>query len=182
MTSDSEAVGRGNQTSDSEAVGRGNQTSDSEAVGRESMTSDLPLHGAERAATTLPAEDQAARDALAAALADGRLDAVREVARAHPAYLDAWGCLAEAALDAGDDVGAYACARVGYHRGLDAIRRAGWRGQGPVPWSHEPNRGFLRSLWMLGRAAAAIGERDEAERCAAFLSELAADHELSVTG
>ena len=145
------------------------------------MTSDLPLHGSDQTAPTrLPPEDPAVRDALAAALADGRLDAVRDVARAHPAYLDAWARLAEAALDAGDDVGAYACARVGYHRGLDAIRRAGWRGQGPMPWEHEPNRGFLRSLWMLGRAAAAIGERDEAERCATFLSELAGDHELSV--
>jgi len=145
------------------------------------MTSDLPLHGTDqRAATMLPPEDLATRDALAAALADGRLDAIREVARDHPAFLDAWARLAEAALDAGDDVGAYACARVGYHRGLDAIRHAGWRGQGPVPWSHEPNRGFLRSLWMLGRAAAAIGEQDEAERCATFLSDLASDHELRV--
>jgi hypothetical protein len=127
---------------------------------------------------TLPPADQAARDALDAALTDGRLDAIREVARDHPAFLDAWARLAEAALDVGDDVGAYACARVGYHRGLDAIRRAGWRGQGQVPWHHEPNRGFLRSVWMLGRAAAAIGEVDEAERCATFLRDLASDHEL----
>jgi hypothetical protein len=144
------------------------------------MTSDLPLHGTTE--TTLPPEDPATREALAAALADGRLDAIREVAGMYPAYLDAWARLAEAALDAGDDVGAYACARVGYHRGLDAIRRAGWRGDAPVPWRHEPNRGFLRSLWMLGRAADAIGERDEAERCATFLSTLASDHELPVNG
>ena len=63
----------------------------------------------------------------------------------------------------------YAFARVGYHRGLDALRRSGWKGHGPVPWSHEPNRGFLRCLNALQRAAAAIGETDEAERCAAFL-------------
>ena len=140
------------------------------------MGSDLPLH--DTTETTLPPADRAARDALDAALADGRLDAIREVAREHPAFLDAWARLAEAALDAGDDVGAYACARVGYHRGLDAIRSAGWRGSGPVPWHHEPNRGFLRSLWMLGRAAAAIGETNEAERCATFLRDLASDHEL----
>jgi hypothetical protein len=144
------------------------------------MTSDLPLQPA--AETTLPPEDPAARAELDAALDDGRLDALREVARNHPAYLDAWGRLAQAALAAGDDVGAYACARVGYHRGLDAIRRAGWRGQGAVPWHHEPNRGFLRSLWMLGRSAEAIGEHDEAERCAVFLRELASDHELSLDG
>jgi len=58
---------------------------------------------------------------------------------------------------------------VGYHRGLDALRRNGWKGHGPVPWSHEPNRGFLRCLISLQRAAAAIGEDDEAERCAAFI-------------
>ena len=52
----------------------------------------------------------------------------------------------------------YAYARVGYHRGLDLLRRNGWKGHGPVPWEHEPNRGFLRCLHALARAAAAIGE------------------------
>lgn len=140
------------------------------------MAQDLPLQGA--APTELPPEDPEARAALDAALADGRLEALREVVAANPAFLDAWARLGEAALEAGDDVGAYACARVGYHRGLDAIRGAGWRGQGRVPWSHEPNRGFLRSLWLLGQAAAAIGEDDEAQRCAVFLQELARDHDL----
>ena len=54
---------------------------------------------------------------------------------------------------------------------LDQLRRAGWHGQGPVPWEHEPNRGFLRSLYALGRAAAALGEQDEAERCRTFLQD-----------
>ena len=140
------------------------------------MASDLPLQGVPP--THLPPEDPAVTSALASAVADGRLESLREVARANPAFLDAWARLGEAALAAGDDVGAYACARVGYHRGLDAIRRAGWRGQGAVPWSHEPNRGFLRSLWLLGQTAAAIGEDDEAQRCAVFLQELARDHDL----
>src|SRR3712207_6893168 len=51
----------------------------------------------------------------------------------------------------------------GYHRGLDALRRAGWKGFGPVPWAHAPNQGFLRALHALGEAAGAIGEADEAE-------------------
>jgi hypothetical protein len=68
-------------------------------------------------------------------------------------------------------VTAYAYARTGYHRGLDQLRRAGWRGYGPVPWEHEPNRGFLRSLYLLGRAAAAIGEDDEATRTSEFLQD-----------
>jgi hypothetical protein len=141
------------------------------------MASDLPLQGV--TPTHLPAGDPEAESALESAVADGRLEALRDIVRANPAYLDAWARLGEAALTAGDDVGAYACARVGYHRGLDAIRRAGWRGQGAVPWSHGPNRGFLRSLWLLGQAAAAIGEDDEARRCAVFLQELARDHDLA---
>ena len=69
----------------------------------------------------------------------------------------------------GDAVTGYAYARTGYHRGLDQLRRAGWRGTGPIPWEHEPNRGFLRSLHALARAAGAIGEQDEARRCEQFL-------------
>lgn len=103
------------------------------------------------------------------ALAGGTTPA--EVAAAHPSVSLPWAVLAEQALDGGRTVEGYAYARVGYHRGLDALRRAGWRGTGPVPWSHEPNRGFLRALAALGRAAEAIGEDAERERCAAFLRE-----------
>ena len=92
-----------------------------------------------------------------------------EVAAAHPASSLAWAVLAEEALADGEDVRAYAFARTGYHRGLDALRRAGWRGQGPVPWSHEPNRGFLRALAALARAAERIGESEEQVRCTEFL-------------
>ena len=80
------------------------------------------------------------------------------VAAANPACLAAWAELAERALDSGETVAGYAYARTGYHRGLDQLRRAGWKGHGPIPWEHEPNRGFLRSLHALGRAAGAIGE------------------------
>jgi len=93
------------------------------------------------------------------------------VAAAHPACLAAWATLAELALAKGETVTAYAYARTGYHRGLDQLRRAGWRGHGPVPWEHQPNRGFLRSLHALGQSAAALGEEDEAERCRAFLRD-----------
>jgi len=68
-------------------------------------------------------------------------------------------------------VAAYAYARTGYHRGLDQLRRNGWRGHGPVPWSHAPNQGFLRAVNALGRAADAIGEADEATRCAQLLRD-----------
>ena len=96
------------------------------------------------------------------------------VAAGHPASTAAWAALAERALGQGDWVTGYAFARTGYHRGLDQLRRAGWKGHGPVPWEHEPNQGFLRSLHALGRAAGAIGETDEAERCQAFLADSSA--------
>jgi hypothetical protein len=66
---------------------------------------------------------------------------------------------------------AYAYARTGYHRGLDALRRNGWKGHGPIPWAHSPNQGFLRCLHTLSQAAAEIGESDEAARCAQFLRD-----------
>ena len=99
-----------------------------------------------------------------------------EVASRHPTVSAAWAALAEGALDRpervlSDTIEGYAYARTGYHRGLDQLRRSGWKGFGPVPWSHEPNRGFLRALAALHRAAAAIGELDEAERTATFLAD-----------
>lgn len=115
-------------------------------------------------ATLLPDDDEA-RAAL-----EGGADP-REVAARHPTYAAAWATLAEQALADNDHVAAYAYARTAYHRSLDQLRRAGWKGHGPVPWEHEPNRGFLRSLRALGRAAEAIGEDDEAARCAQFLRD-----------
>jgi hypothetical protein len=100
---------------------------------------------------------------------------VAAVAARFPTCLAAWATLGELALDADQAVRAYAYFRVGYHRGLDRIRQAGWRGRGRVPWSHAPNRGFLRSLRGLAQAAGAIGEQGEAERCKTFLAELAPD-------
>jgi hypothetical protein len=109
-------------------------------------------------------------DPAAAELADG--GAPVDVVRRHPASPVAWAALAAlAAEEHADDVTVYAYARVGYHRSLDMLRRNGWKGHGPVPWSHEPNRGFLRCLALLALAAQAIGETDEADRCATFLHD-----------
>jgi Protein of unknown function (DUF3151) len=115
-------------------------------------------------ATYLPANDEA-QAALAAA------GDPAEAAARFPSYSAAWAELASRALASGEPVTAYAFARTGYHRGLDQLRRAGWRGFGPVPWEHEPNQGFLRALHMLALAAAAIGDDDEAVRCREFLAE-----------
>ncbi|EHK81676.1 hypothetical protein SZMC14600_21448 [Saccharomonospora azurea SZMC 14600] len=94
-----------------------------------------------------------------------------DVAAEHPDFSEAWAALAEAALADGEVVAAYAYARTGYHRGLDQLRRAGWKGFGPVPWSHRPNQGFLRSLAARARAAQRIGETEEWQRCSTFLAD-----------
>jgi len=108
-------------------------------------------------------------DPAAALLADGTT--ARDVARSHPTSSLAWATLAEAALAADDDISGYAFARVGYHRGLDALRRNGWKGHGPVPWEHEPNQGFLRCLSALATAAERIDEADEVQRLRDFLQD-----------
>ncbi len=118
--------------------------------------------------TRLPA------DLSAAELSAASPDRLAELVADRPAASLGWALLAEQAL-AGDTVAdavrGYAYARTGYHRGLDALRRSGWRGSGPVPWEHEPNRGFLRALWALAVAAGRIGEVEEQQRCAQFLRD-----------
>ncbi|QCU76910.1 DUF3151 domain-containing protein [Citricoccus sp. SGAir0253] len=98
-------------------------------------------------------------------------DLPEDIAPRFPKSSLAWSLMAEDAWGEGRTIDAYAYARVGYHRGLDALRGAGWRGAGPVPYEHEPNRGFLRCLYLLGQAAAAIGEGEEVHRIEAFLAD-----------
>jgi hypothetical protein len=114
--------------------------------------------------THLP-DDPEPRDLLASGTAPV------EVAAKYPTSSLAWALLADDAFEAGRIVESYAYARTGYHRGLDALRRNGWKGFGPVPWSHEPNRGFLRCVTELAKAAEAIGEYDEQERCTQLLRD-----------
>ena len=98
-------------------------------------------------------------------------DAPIDVVRRHPASPAAWAALAAAVHDDADAVTVYAYARVGYHRSLDLLRRNGWKGHGPVPWEHPDNRGFLVCLSLLAKAARAIGEDEEWERCSEFLRD-----------
>jgi hypothetical protein len=118
--------------------------------------------------------------------ADGELEAGQapsDVVRRHPESPTAWAALAAEARAAGqDDVTVYAYARVGYHRSLDRLRRHGWKGHGPVPWDHVPNRGFLRSLALLSEAAGAIGEEAEAVRCADFLRDSSPEAAAALLG
>src|SRR3954470_11742261 len=122
--------------------------------------------------TVLDAEPQEATDGLESALAEGgdrRRAAVSEVVGRFPRFLLGWATLGELARD---EVEAYADFRVGYHRGLDRLGANGWRGSGYVRWEHPENQGFLRCLQGLQRAATALGEEDEAERCGTFLAQL----------
>jgi hypothetical protein len=119
--------------------------------------------------TVLPDPPADAAADLAAATTRAEVAAV--VAR-HPRFMEGWARLGESAAD---DVEAYAYFRVGYHRGLDALRAAGWRGSGYVRWAHRSNQGFLRALDGLRAKAAAIGEHDEEERCRTFLLQLEPD-------
>ena len=122
--------------------------------------------------TVLPDPPADAAAALSSAGSD-RL-AVAEVAARWPRFLEAWATFGELAFSAPGAAAAesYAYFRVGYHRGLDALRAAGWRGSGYVRSTHPSNRGFLRALDGLRAAAARIGETDEADRCAQFLAQL----------
>lgn len=122
--------------------------------------------------TVLPETDAVVRHRLAQAVggpAAARRDAVAEVVADHPRSLDAWATLGDLGRD---PIERYASYRVGYHRGLDALRANGWRGSGYVRWSAPSNHGFLRSLLGLAEMAAVIGEDDEAERCRLFLAQL----------
>lgn len=122
--------------------------------------------------TVLDQEPAEALTALAEALGapvEARREAVSDVVARWPRFLDAW---AQLGMLARDDVEAYAAFRVGYHRGLDRLRQNGWRGSGLVRWAEPENRGFLRSLAGLARAANTIGEADEAKRCHDFLGQV----------
>ncbi len=129
------------------------------------MSSGLPT-------TVLPAPDPSDAAHLAEAMnapEPERRALVAEVVAASPRFLDGWAALGDLGRDT---IERYAAYRVGYHRGLDALRANGWRGSGYVRWSEPTNRGFLRALRGLGRMAAEIGESDEAERCGTFLLQL----------
>jgi hypothetical protein len=122
--------------------------------------------------TVLPAEsptvDALLSQARSASPSDRRA-AVAKVVAAFPRSLNGWAALGAVGHD---EIERYAFYRVGYHRGLDALRANGWRGSGYVRWVDETNRGFLSCLLGLQQLAAAIGEIDEAERIALFIQQL----------
>jgi len=120
--------------------------------------------------TVLPEPAPGLTEALASAGTDR--DAVAAVVARAPRSVDVWAALGAVGRD---DIEAYAAYRVGYHRGLDALRANGWRGSGYVRWGRPSNRAFLRCLEGLRAKAEAIGEQDEVERLATFLLQLEPD-------
>ncbi len=135
----------------------------------------MELPQADRHDTVLPLAPESARDDLARALAapeTERRTAVGRVVADHPTFIEGWAELARLGVE---PIERYAYARVGYHRGLDALRGAGWGGSNFVRWSQPSNRPFLTCLVRLRAAAAQIGELSEVERITAFLHELDPD-------
>lgn len=126
------------------------------------------LFGANHPEVRLPEE---LSTAVNADVAGAEVEALEALAQDNPKDCGAWAALANRHLASGDLITGYACARTGYHRGLDALRGNGWRGTGPVPWDHMPNRGVLRAIGALVSAARAIGEDDEAIRCLNLLHD-----------
>ncbi|MGZ5422555.1 MAG: DUF3151 family protein [Aeromicrobium sp.] len=51
-----------------------------------------------------------------------------------------------------------------------------------MPWSHEPNRGFLRSLAVLAEASERLGDVEETHRCREFLHESSAEAYAELIG
>ena len=104
-----------------------------------------------------------------------RRAAVVQVVASNPTYLDGWAWLGALGRDEMDSYMAY---RVGYHRGLDALRGNGWKGSGYVRWAHLPNRGFLKCLDGLAKTSRLIGDNAEADRCEQFLAQLDPSHKF----
>lgn len=133
----------------------------------------LPL--ADRHETVLPAVDPTTNDAYQAALTldpAPRKVALGELVAGDPTFIAGWAALSTLGAE---PIERYAYARVGYHRGLDALRGNGWGGSGIVRWSQPSNRPFLTCLVRLREAAREIGEVGEVERIDVFLRDLDPD-------
>jgi hypothetical protein len=131
---------------------------------------DVHFSGNRPPEVVLPPEDEG----LMAALSEGGRDPlsrerIAALVTKNPTSLFAWAVYGSVARD---DLESYMAYRIGYHRGLDALRQHGWRGSGYVRWNVHTNRGFLRCLLGLARASALIGETAEADRCRTFLAQL----------
>ena len=140
------------------------------------MSANVNLSGVGPSDMCLPEVDARLTAALDSALAQpdrDRRTAVVQLVALHPTYLEGWAWLGAIGRDTMDSYMAY---RVGYHRGLDALRGNGWKGSGYVRWKQVPNRGFLKCLNGLAKTSRLIGDNAEADRCEQFLLQLDPSH------
>ena len=126
--------------------------------------------------TVLPPEDPEIIELLDSALKlkdeNQRRGKINEIAGNFPASIEVWKTVA---MNGRDIIESYAAFRVGYHRGLDALRKNGWRGSGYVRWRHPSNRGFLECLLGLQKISEEIRALEEADRCRIFVFQLEPD-------
>ena len=101
-----------------------------------------------------------------------RRSELNRVAGMYPSSIEVWKTTASYGRDI---IESYAAYRVGYHRGLDALRKNGWRGSGYVRWVHPSNRAFLSCLSGLQIISEMIQDYEESERCKVFLLQLEPD-------
>lgn len=134
----------------------------------EQLRNGRDLFGSEKPETRLPEE---VASNITADDAGASIDALEKLVAADLKDSGAWAALALRLVEMEEPVKAYACARTGYHRGLDALRANGWRGTGPVPWDHEPNQGVLRAIGALVVTAKLLGEDEEVIRCLNLLHD-----------
>src|SRR5699024_892471 len=132
------SAGAGSECSRAEAI-----TDQEEEPMAEQLRTGRDLFGVEHPEVRLPEE---LTSAVTADDAGADLESLAKIAKANPKDSGAWAALAFRLIEADEPVTAYACARTGYHRGLDALRGNGWRGTGPVPWEHVPNQGVPRAI------------------------------------
>jgi hypothetical protein len=142
------------------------------------MSANVSLSGVGPADMCLPSVSPKLLAALDEALKlpdKDRREGVSKFVAQNPTSLEGWWWMGALGRDTIDSYMAY---RVGYHRGLDALRRNGWKGSGYVRWSHLPNRGFLRCLAGLAKCSRQINDVEEAIRCEQFLLQLDPSHKF----
>ncbi len=84
----------------------------------------------------------------------------------HPSSPLAWAELADLADSEGRFIEAFAYAAVAVDLAREVLVASGWSQGDALPWSHEPNRAYLRALDAQRRAAEHLGVGERARRLA----------------
>ncbi len=132
--------------------------------------------------TILPAEDSEILGGIEEALSSGSpsetndpfiiSQVINKLLKLVEAYPDSIAIWTQLGVLSPERMKGYAFFRLAYHRGLDALRKNGWRGSGFVRWEHPSNQSFLRALHGLQMLSKEIGDDEESARCHHFLLQL----------